>query len=104
MWNVKRKATQKENAEIRALLTNSFKLRSFFSLGPTLIFNQSIRYLWYLLQILDMNAFDKHRKGFTAWCQDCSEVFDQFWTASTHRDQKGHNITVTEFWITGKRV
>lgn len=51
-----------------------------------------------------MNAFDKHRKGFTAWCQDCSEVFDQFWTASTHRDQKGHNITVTEFWITGKRV
>ena len=51
-----------------------------------------------------MNAFDKHRKGFTAWCQDCSEVFDKFWTANTHRDQKRHNITVTEFWITGKRV
>ena len=80
------------------------KLRPFFSLGPTLIFSRPIKYLWYLLQILDMNAFDKHRKGFTAWCQDCSEVFEQFWTASTHCDQKGHNITVTEFWITGKRV
>jgi hypothetical protein len=56
-----------------------------------------------LIHILDMNAFDKHRKGFTAWCLDCNDVFDVFWVANAHRDQKGHNIKVTEFWITGKR-
>jgi hypothetical protein len=50
-----------------------------------------------------MNAFDRHRKGFTAWCEDCSEVFDVVWVANMHRDQKGHKIKVTEFWITGRR-
>jgi hypothetical protein len=70
--------------------------------GPVL--NQkSIKYLCHLIQILDMNAFDKHRKGFTAWCLDCNDVFDASWVANAHRDQKGHNIKVTEFWITHKR-
>ena len=50
-----------------------------------------------------MNAFDKHRKNLTAWCEDCSEVFDVLWTANMHRDQKGHKIKVTEFWTTGRR-
>ncbi len=50
-----------------------------------------------------MNAFDKHRKNFTAWCEDCNEVFDVLWTANMHRDQMGHKIKVTEFWITGRR-
>jgi len=50
-----------------------------------------------------MNAFDRHRKGFTAWCEDCSEVFDVAWVANMHRDQKRHKIRVTEFWITGRR-
>ena len=49
-----------------------------------------------------MNAFDKHRKNFTAWCEDCNEVFDVLWTANMHRDQMGHKIKVTEFWITGR--
>jgi len=49
-----------------------------------------------------MNAFDKRRKNFTAWCEDCGEVFDVLWIANLHRDQKGHKIKVTEFWITGR--
>jgi len=49
-----------------------------------------------------MNAFDKHKKGFTAWCEDCNEVFDMPWSANMHRDQKGHLIKITEFWITGR--
>ena len=43
-----------------------------------------------------------HRKNFTAWCEDCNEVFDVLWTANNHRDQMGHKIKVTEFWITGR--
>ena len=50
-----------------------------------------------------MNAFDKHRKNLTAWCEDCNEVFDVLWTANLHRDQMGHKIKVTEFWIIGRR-
>jgi hypothetical protein len=49
-----------------------------------------------------MNAFDKHRKNFTAWCENCDEVFDVIWSANTHSDQMGHKIKVTEFWITGR--
>lgn len=49
-----------------------------------------------------MKAFDRHRKGFTAWCEDCDEVFDRVSVANMHRDQKGHKIKVTEFWITGR--
>ena len=52
---------------------------------------------------MHMNAFDRHQKNFTAWCQDCKDVFDEIWTANAHRDQKGHKINVTEFWITGRR-
>lgn len=50
-----------------------------------------------------MNAFDKHRKGVTAWCEDCECVFDTRWDADAHRDEKGHNVNVTEFWVTGRR-
>ena len=57
--------------------------------------------IWYNKQT--MNAFDRHRKSFTAWCEDCNEVFDVVWIANMHRDQKGHKIKVTEFWITGRR-
>ena len=50
-----------------------------------------------------MNAFDKHTRNFTCWCEDCDEVFDNFWVADFHRNQKGHNVKVTEFWITSRR-
>jgi hypothetical protein len=50
-----------------------------------------------------MNAFDRHRKSLTAWCEDCNEVFDILWIANMHRDKKRHRIKVTEFWITGRR-
>jgi hypothetical protein len=50
-----------------------------------------------------MNAFDKHRKNITAWCEDCGEVFDVQLMANLHRDQTGHKVNVTEFWVTGRR-
>ena len=50
-----------------------------------------------------MNAFDRHKKNVTAWCQDCNDVFDEIWAANAHHDQKGHKLKVTEFWITGRR-
>lgn len=50
-----------------------------------------------------MNAFDKHRKSCTAWCEDCNEVFDKLWIANIHQDSTGHRIKATEFWITGRR-
>ena len=60
-------------------------------------------FLYQILLYQNMNAFDKHRKNLTAWCEDCNEVFDVLWTANLHRDQMGHKIKVTEFWITGRR-
>ena len=54
------------------------------------------------LVTIHMNAFDRHKMNFTAWCEDCNDVFDEIWTANVHRDQNGHKINVTEFWITGR--
>jgi hypothetical protein len=50
-----------------------------------------------------MNAFDKHRKSYTAWCEECNEVFDKLWIANMHSDETGHRIKATEFWIIGRR-
>ncbi len=50
-----------------------------------------------------MNAFDKTRKGFTGWCDDCDEVFDTVWEANFHKINKKHNnIKSVEFWTMGK--
>jgi hypothetical protein len=49
-----------------------------------------------------MNAFDKHRKNFTAWCEDCNEVFDVLAVANIHSETHHHKIKITEFWVTGK--
>jgi hypothetical protein len=49
-----------------------------------------------------MNAFDKHRRNFTAQCEDCDEVFDILSVATMHGSNKGHKLKVTEFWITGR--
>jgi hypothetical protein len=53
--------------------------------------------------VLDMNAFDKHRKSVTAWCEDCDSVFDTRWHANEHQEEKSHRVKVMEFWITGRR-
>jgi hypothetical protein len=50
-----------------------------------------------------MNAFDKHRKSVTAWCEDCNGVFDTRWDANAHHEAKSHRVKVTEFWITGRK-
>jgi hypothetical protein len=50
-----------------------------------------------------MNAFDKHRKSVTAWCEDCDCVFDTKWHANEHQEEKSHRVKVTEFWITGRK-
>ena len=50
-----------------------------------------------------MNAFDKHRKSVTAWCEDCNYVFDTRWHANEHQEEKGHRVKITEFWITGRK-
>ena len=50
-----------------------------------------------------MNAFDRSRKSYTAWCEDCDEVFDKLWVANIHKDNNGHRIKATEFWITGRK-
>jgi hypothetical protein len=49
-----------------------------------------------------MNAFDRHRRKVTAWCEDCNSVFDEIGTADHHQAQKEHKIKVTEFWVTGR--
>jgi hypothetical protein len=49
-----------------------------------------------------MNAFDKHRKSVTAWCEDCEDVFDSKWMADLHKEEKGHNVRITEFLIIGR--
>lgn len=49
-----------------------------------------------------MNAFDRHRKNFTAWCEDCDQVFDNKWLAEAHKEQQGHQLKITEFWITSR--
>ena len=49
-----------------------------------------------------MNAFDRHKKNYTAQCEDCNGVFDTISAATTHRDQNGHKLKITEFWITGR--
>jgi hypothetical protein len=49
-----------------------------------------------------MNAFDKHRKTVTAWCENCNGVFDTKLDAEMHQSQKGHVVRITEFWITGR--
>jgi hypothetical protein len=50
-----------------------------------------------------MNAFDKHRKSLTAWCEDCDGVFDTRWHANKHEEEKNHKVKITEFWITGRK-
>lgn len=50
-----------------------------------------------------MNAFDRSRMSITAWCEDCECVFDSRREVETHRQDKGHRVKVTEFWVTGKR-
>ena len=50
-----------------------------------------------------MNAFDKHRKSLTAWCEDCDCVFDTRWHADEHQEEKSHRVKVMEFWITGRK-
>ena len=50
-----------------------------------------------------MNAFDKHSKNFTAWCENCDEVFDRLSAADSHVNETHHNLRVTEFWITDRR-
>lgn len=50
-----------------------------------------------------LNAFDISRKSITAWCEDCNLVFDDRWTANSHKENERHTIRVSEFWITGKR-
>ena len=50
-----------------------------------------------------MNAFDRHRKSYTAWCEDCNEVFDKLWIANIHQENTGHRIKATEFWVSGRR-
>lgn len=52
---------------------------------------------------IPMNALDKNRKGVTAWCEECGEVFDLELLANLHRDKTKHKIRVTEFWVTGRR-
>jgi hypothetical protein len=81
------------NSFLQPLLSNNFKNA-----------RDAFKHI-YLIIIVDqcMNAFDKHKKGFTAWCEDCNEVFDMPWSANMHRDQKGHRIKITEFWITGRK-
>ncbi len=49
-----------------------------------------------------MNAFDRHRKKVTAWCDDCNLVFDEIGTANEHQFEKDHKIKVTEFWVTDR--
>jgi hypothetical protein len=50
-----------------------------------------------------MNAFDKHRKGIAAWCEECDAVFDSKWTIDIHKVEQGHkNIRITEFLITAR--
>jgi hypothetical protein len=50
-----------------------------------------------------MNAFDKHKRNFTAHCEHCDEVFDILPLANMHSSSTGHKIKVTEFWVIGKR-
>jgi hypothetical protein len=50
-----------------------------------------------------MNAFDKHRKNVTGWCEDCDSVFDNKWSADLHGEEKNHKIKLVEFWTTGRR-
>lgn len=50
-----------------------------------------------------MNAFDKHHKNVTAWCEDCEGVFDTRWAADLHQSEKSHRVKVTEFWITSRK-
>ncbi|HEY6668292.1 MAG TPA: hypothetical protein VI033_03980 [Candidatus Nitrosopolaris sp.] len=49
-----------------------------------------------------MNAFDRHKKNMTAQCEDCNDVFDTLSAATMHRDEKGHKLKITEFWVTGR--
>jgi hypothetical protein len=56
-----------------------------------------------IARVLDMNAFDKHRKSLTAWCEDCDCVFDTRWHANEHQEEKSHRVKVMEFWITGRK-
>jgi hypothetical protein len=51
-----------------------------------------------------MNAFDKHRKSVTAWCENCDCVFDTKWDADLHQEEeKSHRVKVMEFWITSRK-
>lgn len=52
---------------------------------------------------LALNAFDISKKSVTAWCEDCNLVFDNRWTANSHKKNEHHSVRVSEFWITGKR-
>jgi transcription elongation factor Elf1 len=50
-----------------------------------------------------MNAFDKHSKNYTAWCENCGQVFDSALTANSHKVATEHNLRIVEFWITARR-
>jgi hypothetical protein len=50
-----------------------------------------------------MNAFDKHRKAVTAWCENCDCVFDTKWDAEKHQKEENHTVKVSEFLITSRR-
>jgi hypothetical protein len=59
--------------------------------------------VWIITTVLDMNAFDKHSKSVTAWCEDCDCVFDTRWNADHHQEEKSHRVKVMEFWITSRK-
>jgi hypothetical protein len=46
-----------------------------------------------------MNAFDKHSKNITAWCELCDQVFDALSAADTHKIETTHEVRIIEFWI-----
>jgi len=50
-----------------------------------------------------MNAFDKHSKNVTAWCERCDQVFDTLAAANVHEIETSHNVRIIEFWITKRR-
>lgn len=49
-----------------------------------------------------MNAFDKHSKNFTAWCENCDEVFDRL--SAGQILMRMRHITIYELLNFGLRI
>ena len=67
-------------------------------MNPTKTFTNPEIYMYAIC----MNAFDRHKKNKLPSVRIVMASLIPYPLATMHRDQKGHKLKITEFWVTGR--